>query len=174
MKIFIWGNAATGKTELSKKLSDKYNLPLISLDDLYWKEKYITKNKRDIFDISIKESINIKSEKWLIEGALLGKEIDQILNNAEKIIYIEEKNALKLIRRIIQRKCERKSNHLNNGESVIEILKLIIWVIKNIALGSYQKKLINRLNVIYTEDARRDYFVICNKLEKRRNDTINY
>ena len=39
-KILIFGNSGVGKTTLSKKLSEKLNIPYVHLDSLYWLENW--------------------------------------------------------------------------------------------------------------------------------------
>ena len=43
-KIYIIGPAGSGKTTLAKKLGKKYNLPVLNLDDIFWKTKYTQEN----------------------------------------------------------------------------------------------------------------------------------
>jgi len=43
-KIYIIGPAGSGKTTLAKKLGKKYNLPVLNLDDIFWKVKYTQQN----------------------------------------------------------------------------------------------------------------------------------
>ena len=43
-KIYIIGPAGSGKTTLAKKLGKKYNLPILNLDDIFWKTKYTQEN----------------------------------------------------------------------------------------------------------------------------------
>ncbi len=43
-KIYIIGPAGSGKTTLANKLGKKYNLPILNLDDIFWKTKYTQEN----------------------------------------------------------------------------------------------------------------------------------
>ena len=43
-KIYIIGPAGSGKTTLANKLGKRYGLPVLDLDDIFWKTKYTREN----------------------------------------------------------------------------------------------------------------------------------
>lgn len=69
MRIVIIGPSASGKSTLAKKISDKFNVPHIDLDYIFFK---ILPGKKRVL-ISPEKYIrvlnnNLKKESWIIEG----------------------------------------------------------------------------------------------------------
>ena len=65
-RILIIGDAGRGKTTFAKHLSRVFDIPLVSLDDILWKEKYREIENRIV---AIKKIQGIvESEAWIIEG----------------------------------------------------------------------------------------------------------
>lgn len=64
-KISIIGSCGAGKSTFAKKLSEKLNLPLISLDTCYWKPGWV-RTPRDEWRPKVKELVN--RDEWVMEG----------------------------------------------------------------------------------------------------------
>lgn len=64
-RILIIGSSGAGKSSFSKRLSDKWDLPVIHLDALFWKEGWIPTSKQE-FREKIQEKL--KQDKWIIDG----------------------------------------------------------------------------------------------------------
>lgn len=64
-KVIVIGPSGSGKSEFSRRLSNKANLPLYSLDSIWWKEDK-THISREEFDIKLKEILNL--DEWIIDG----------------------------------------------------------------------------------------------------------
>jgi len=64
-RIIIVGNSGSGKSYLGKKIAEITDLPLIHLDNEFWKPNWV-KTPRDEW-IEIQKNL-IKAEKWIIEG----------------------------------------------------------------------------------------------------------
>lgn len=64
-RIIILGCSGSGKSTLSRKLQELSGLPLIHLDNVWWKadRSHIS---RDEFDEKLKEIL--QGEKWIIDG----------------------------------------------------------------------------------------------------------
>ena len=84
MKIAIIGYSGSGKSTLAKKLSEKYNCPLLYLDTVNfesgWKERNREEAKKIVAEF-------MKNDSWVIDGnyyCLL-----YTSTNKEKIIIIE-------------------------------------------------------------------------------------
>lgn len=64
-RILIIGSCGSGKSTLAKVLSEKLNLPLIGLDQYYWKSGWIRSAedewRKKVFEL-------IKEDKWIMEG----------------------------------------------------------------------------------------------------------
>ena len=57
-KIYIIGPAGSGKTTLAKKLGKKYNLPVLNLDDIFWKTKYTQENSPEQKEALLQKFLN--------------------------------------------------------------------------------------------------------------------
>ena len=64
-RILVIGCPGAGKTYFSKRLSKLLNLPLIHMDNLYWRE-----DKTSIDTEELKEKLlpYLKKEEWIIDG----------------------------------------------------------------------------------------------------------
>ena len=81
MRIFITGNAASGKTTLSKVLAAQTNLPVISLDRIVWLPKWQRQSSEKIRDAL---SNIICQETWIIEGVS-----SYVMEHADIIIFLD-------------------------------------------------------------------------------------
>lgn len=64
-RIIIIGCPGGGKSRLAKILANKLNLPLVHLDQLFWKPNW-TETPRDEFDRLLLEEL--KKDKWILDG----------------------------------------------------------------------------------------------------------
>ena len=64
-RIIILGPSGSGKSTFSRKLHDLLGLPLIHLDNIWWKEDK-THITREQFDRKLEEIL--QGEKWIIDG----------------------------------------------------------------------------------------------------------
>lgn len=64
-KIIIVGSCGAGKTTIAKQISEKFNLPLINLDQLYWRPGWM-RTPREEWREKVAELV--KKEKWVMEG----------------------------------------------------------------------------------------------------------
>lgn len=64
-KVLILGSCGSGKSTIARKISKELNLPLIGLDQCYWKPGW-TSTPREEWRNKVKEFV--KRDKWIIEG----------------------------------------------------------------------------------------------------------
>lgn len=64
-KIIIIGSCGAGKSTVSKRISKKFNLPLINLDQLYWKPGW-TRTPREEWRKKVEDLA--RKDKWVMEG----------------------------------------------------------------------------------------------------------
>lgn len=64
-KVLIIGSCGAGKSVIAKKFSEKLNLPLISLDQYYWKPGWI-RPSREEWRNKVMELT--KKDKWIMDG----------------------------------------------------------------------------------------------------------
>lgn len=64
-RILVIGCPGAGKTYFAKRLGEKINLPIIHMDNLYWR-----KDKTSLNDEELKEKLlpYLKEETWIIDG----------------------------------------------------------------------------------------------------------
>ncbi len=91
MHIHIIGGTGSGKTTLSKTLAKKHELKILELDDFYWlsKEDYTKKQTHaemcNTFRGLVKDNNNYITEGCYYEC------IEQLLESADKIIFLNPK-----------------------------------------------------------------------------------
>ena len=164
MKILITGNVASGKTTLSKLLSDYYEIERFEIDEIV----------HDIENNDIKRSlkeqtkminnINKENKSYILEG-VLRKDLDFIINLVDQIIYldIDKKEISKRIKkRYIKQKLHiEKSSYKptkemlenmykwNNEFNSKEFLKRINKYPKKLIIIKNKKELNKYLESIY-------------------------
>ena len=119
MKIFIIGISGSGKTYLSKILSEKYGVGKFDLDDIYWKKKYTEKRKDFEAEIILKQKVT-KLDKWIFEG-IYSKWTTILLRESDKIVWLDMSKNL-MTYRIFKRWLKRRKK---TKESIFEALDLI-------------------------------------------------
>lgn len=112
MKILIIGTVATGKTTLAKKLSKKYSIKYYEIDSIVHDDENYRKRTISEQNDIIKE-IN-KNKDWIIEG-VLRKNLEYLLELADKIIYLDipkHKRSIRILIRFIKQKLKiEKANY---------------------------------------------------------------
>lgn len=104
MKILIIGIVASGKTTLAKQLAKKLKIKHYEIDNIVHDDLNNVKRTEQ----EQKEIINKinEQEDWIIEGTLR-KNLDFLLDIAEKIIYIDiplRKRKIRILTRFIKQK----------------------------------------------------------------------
>ena len=95
MKILITGNVASGKTSLSKILSNFYEIKRFEIDEIVHDIENNDKKRTLKEQIKIINTINKENKHYIIEG-VLRKNQDFILNLVDQIIYLDiDKKILK-------------------------------------------------------------------------------
>lgn len=80
-KIFITGNAGSGKTTLSKILGKQLDLPVYSLDQIVWKPRW-KKPPASEKNREIKKLLNKKS--WIIDGVST-----DVMKAADTVVFLD-------------------------------------------------------------------------------------
>lgn len=87
MKIVVIGYAGSGKSTISKRIAQKYNLPLLYLDCVHflpnWQKRDL-KEEREIVCQFINEN-----ENWIIDGNYFDVLFDERLEKADKIVVFK-------------------------------------------------------------------------------------
>lgn len=128
MRIHIIGASGSGKTYLSQKLAEKYNIKAYELDDLFWDNSGYNV-KRDVIkrDHMLKDIL--KQDEWIIEGVQYAW-LNESFENAD-VIYCLEIAPWICRYRIIKRFIKRKLQHQNRKNETIEsLIHLLKWTNK--------------------------------------------
>ena len=88
MKILITGNVASGKTTLSKILSDYYEIERFEIDEIVHDIDNNDKKRTIKEQTNIINKINKENKSYIIEG-VLRKDLDFILNLVDQIIFLD-------------------------------------------------------------------------------------
>ena len=64
-KILIIGCGGSGKSTLARQMGEKFALPVVHLDKIYWLPNWVEKNS-DQFDKELLEEL--QKEKWILDG----------------------------------------------------------------------------------------------------------
>lgn len=129
MKIYILGNSGSGKTRLSKRLSDRYGLPHVDLDDLFWDNSGAYGQKRDPGHRDALLSDAVEKENWVIEGIYYAW-TEICFEKADRILLLDLPLALcrfRVIRRFLRRKCGLEKD---KKESLSSLWALLRWMKK--------------------------------------------
>lgn len=85
MKIAIIGYSGSGKSTLAKKLSKKYNCPLLYLDTVNFESGWKERNKEEAKKL-VEEFM--KNDSWVIDGNYYELYQERRLEESDKIIFM--------------------------------------------------------------------------------------
>ncbi|MFA5763289.1 MAG: hypothetical protein WC915_00580 [archaeon] len=127
MRIRIFGDIASGKSTLAKKLNRELNIPVFTTDEFVYLEKYT--KKRSIKERNKLADKIIKQKDWIIEGV---HHSDWIKGASEKadLIIIFDVCLPRLIFRIIKRTIFQTSWD-NKFKSMVTLIKMLLRDSKN-------------------------------------------
>lgn len=97
-RILVIGNCGAGKSTLSQKLASRLQLPLISLDKLWWLPGW-KEDTRENFDRKLAEVL--KQEAWVIDGNY-NRTIPERLKCADMVIFLDY-STLRCLWQVIKR-----------------------------------------------------------------------
>lgn len=119
IRIFLIGISGTGKTRLSKILSEKLDIPFFDLDDVFWKKKYTDKNTEIDCRKKVNKIMNNNNE-WIINGTY-SNWTKNVARRATQIIWLDfNKNLVTL--RLIKRELTNNISKKGFSKSFISLL----------------------------------------------------
>jgi adenylate kinase family enzyme len=80
-RIFITGNAGSGKTTLAKALSKQLQLPYVGLDSIVWRPGWA---KTPMSERNTQEKVVAADSAWIVDGVS-----DIILEAADLVIFLD-------------------------------------------------------------------------------------
>jgi len=84
-RIIIIGCSGSGKSTLARALKEKLGLPVVHLDQLWWKAGWKNVTQEE-FDSRLAMALNM--DKWIIDGNY-SRTIPQRLEKCDTIIYLD-------------------------------------------------------------------------------------
>ncbi len=84
-RILIIGCSGSGKSTLARALKEKLDLPVVHLDQLWWKEGWQNVTVEE-FDSRLAMALNM--DQWIIDGNY-SRTIEQRLEKCDTIIYLD-------------------------------------------------------------------------------------
>lgn len=84
-RILVIGVNGSGKTTLARELSAKLKLPLVHLDQLYWKDNWQCVSREE-FDESLEKELC--KPKWIMDGCMQ-RTLAHRLEFADTVIYLD-------------------------------------------------------------------------------------
>lgn len=100
-RIIVIGNGGSGKSTLSRALGEKLKLPVVHLDQIFWKAGWVTISKED-FDRLLAQELN--NERWIIDGNY-NRTLPIRMERCDAIIYLDLPRIVSFfgaIKRVIQ------------------------------------------------------------------------
>lgn len=130
MRIHIIGGSGAGKSFISNKLEDKYNLKLVELDKIEWDNKTGKSKKRDEKEKLKLLSKELSKDNILLEGVYY-KWCSKSFEKCDYIFFLETpllKQQYRILRRSIRRKLGIEKGHVK--ETLKSVKDLFLWNIK--------------------------------------------
>ena len=127
-RVVLIGCGGAGKSTLSRKISEKLNLPIYHLDKIFWNEGWV-ETPKDEFDKELKEIVN--KDKWIIDGNYL-RTLDMRVKRADTVIFLNMPTYLCTYRIIKRRFMYRGVSRPDIAEGCPEgiDLEFFSWVLK--------------------------------------------
>lgn len=86
MKIAIIGYSGCGKSTLAKHLSQRYHIPVLYLDSVYWLPNWRSREQEEGAKI-VRQFLDT-NDSWVIEGNYTSMEKERRMREADQIIFL--------------------------------------------------------------------------------------
>ena len=86
MKIAVIGYSGAGKSTLARKLGERYNIPVLHFDRVYWSSGWQERNQ-DEYHGMVHEFM--KQPEWVIDGTYTKVEFERRMSEADTIIFLD-------------------------------------------------------------------------------------
>ena len=123
-RIVIYGNAGAGKSWRARELAERYELPILALDDIAWSDDWAVERPRSETLAELAEFAESTSA-WIIEGCY-GDLIEAVLPHCTQLLFMNPGTETCV------ENCHKRGSRLPEGatdkERTDEIDQLIAWV----------------------------------------------
>jgi len=85
-RICVVGNIASGKSSLSDAISDVFDLPVIHLDELYWRDDW---SHASVDEFLLQQAEVLKTDRWVCDGCYMEIGMMQRFQAANMIIFLD-------------------------------------------------------------------------------------
>ena len=85
-RIMIIGCGGSGKSTLARQLGEKLNLPVVHLDQIWWKPGNWQHLEREEFDDLLKAEV--EKPRWILDGNF-NRTIEMRLEECDTVIYLD-------------------------------------------------------------------------------------
>lgn len=111
-KIMVIGSCGAGKSTLSKQIATVKNIPVIHLDQLYWKPNWVESTKDEF---AAKQRTALVTENWVVDGNY-GGTMDIRLARADTIVWLDLPVSIcfyRVLKRIVKNYGKTRSDMTN-------------------------------------------------------------
>ena len=84
-RIMIIGSGGAGKSTLARQLGEKLDLPVVHLDQLFWKPGWV-EEPREVFDEELAKEL--EKPAWIMDGNF-NRTISQRMARCDTVIYLD-------------------------------------------------------------------------------------
>ncbi len=84
-RILIIGCSCSGKSTLARAMGDKLGLPVVHLDQLWWREGWVN-TTREEFDNCLEREL--EKDRWIIDGNY-SRTMDKRIARCDTVIYLD-------------------------------------------------------------------------------------
>ena len=84
-RILIIGCSCSGKSTLARAMGDKLGLPVVHLDQLWWREGWVN-TTREEFDSCLEREL--EKDRWIIDGNY-SRTMDKRIARCDTVIYLD-------------------------------------------------------------------------------------
>lgn len=125
-KIMIIGCGGSGKSTLAKKLGEKLNIPVIHLDQLFWRSGWSKVSNEEFETLLYHEIIK---DYWIIDGNF-NRTIQDRLNQCDTVIYLDYSRITCILRVLKRVLSNYGKTRLDMGENCPEKfdMEFLKWI----------------------------------------------
>lgn len=164
-KIIIIGCGGSGKSTLARNLGENLNIPVIHLDQLYWRKGWTPISNEDFDSLLNKELLK---DSWIIDGNF-SRTLENRLKYCDTVIYLDFSCItclLGVLKRVITNYGKTRPDMGDDCPEKfdMEFLKWI-WDFNKVHRDNYHKLLSNMKNKdIFILHKRKEYKNLLNQL----------